>query len=303
MSSRARGMLSPPPSLRAKTYDEGIARLRTIMDRDDDRIGVNARTALYVHGVRTPLSILLLHGLTNHPGQFIEFAPQLYVLGINVVVPRMPLHGYADRMTNALAGLTAEMLIAAAYEALDATAGLGDQIAVLGISMGGLLAAHIAQYRADVDTSVPLAPDFGLLRFSRDMTDALSWILLHLPNMFLWWDPRIKAAQRPATAYPRFATHALMQTLRIGNAVDVAARVTAAAAQRIVTAVNPLDPAVNNAETREVVKSWQSLRHSGVEYAELSGLPKNHDIIDPDNPLARTDVAYPKLIGLLTRTP
>ncbi|HUA10252.1 MAG TPA: alpha/beta fold hydrolase [Candidatus Acidoferrales bacterium] len=273
------------------------------MDRDDERIAVGARTALYVHGARTPWSVVLFHGLTNHPGQFIDFAPQLYVLGVNVVVPRMPLHGYADRMTDALAGLTAEMLVAAAYESLDAAAGLGDRVAVLGISMGGLLCAHIAQYRADVDKSVPVAPDFGLLGLSRELTDCLCWLLLRLPNMFLWWDPRVKEAQRPATAYPRFATHALMQTLRIGNAVSAAARTVPAAAQQIVTAVNPLDPAVNNHETYETVESWRRLRASGVDYDELSGLPKNHDIIDPDNPLARTDIVYPKLIELLTRTP
>lgn len=292
-------MLAPPASSPAKSYDEGIARLRTIMDRDDDRIARNARTALYVHGARAPWSVVLFHGLTNNPGQYVDFAPELFVLGVNVVVPRMPFHGYADRMTDALAGLTAEMLLVSAYEAVDAAAGLADRVAVLGISMGGLLSAHLAQYRADVATSVPIAPDFGLLKFSRSMTDLLAALVLHLPNIFLWWDPRLKAAQRPAMAYPRFATHAVMQTVCIGNAVYTAARAMPPAAGRIATVVNASDPAVNNAAALQAVNRWKHLRNAGIDYVELTNLPENHDIIDPDNNEARTDLVYPKLIEIL----
>lgn len=292
-------MLAPPVSTPARDYREGIDGLHTIMDRDDDRIARNARTALYVHGARAPWSVVLLHGLTNHPGQFVDFAPQLYVLGVNVVVPRMPFHGYADRMTDALAGLTAEMLIATTYEAVDAAMGLGERVAVLGISMGGLLCAHLGQYRADVATSVPVAPDFGVLRFGRGLTDVLSAIVLRLPNFFLWWDPRLKEAQRPATAYPRFSTHALMQTLRIGNAVYKAAKTTAPAAGRISTVVNVRDPAVNNAAAKQAVDRWRRRRTAGIDYIELANLPENHDIIDPDNPQARIGLVYKKLIEIL----
>jgi len=269
------------------------------MALDDASIAPTARTVLLEGGSRTPWCVVLLHGLTNHPGQFVEFAPQVHALGANVFVPRMPFHGYADRMTNSIAGLTAEMLLESTYGAVDAAAGLGERVAVLGISMGGLLCAHLAQYRADVTTSVPVAPDFGLLEFSRTITDLLTTLLLHLPNVFLWWDPRIKAAQRPATAYPRFATHALMQTLRIGNAVYTAARTMPPVAARIATIVNAADPAVNNAETLETVTRWRARRADGIDYLELTNLPENHDIIDPDNPLARTDLVYPKLIEIL----
>ena len=177
--------------------------------------------------------------------------------------------------------------------------GLGERVAVLGISMGGLLCAHLGQYRADIATSVPIAPDFGLLRFGRGLTDVLSAIVLRLPNFFLWWDPRLKEAQRPATAYPRFSTHALMQTLRIGNAVYRAAKTTAPAAGRISTVVNVRDPAVNNAATEQVVERWKRRRSAGIDYIELTNLPENHDIIDPDNPQARIGLVYKKLIDVL----
>jgi alpha-beta hydrolase superfamily lysophospholipase len=270
------------------------------MGRDDERVASYARTAICVHGARAPWSVVLFHGLTNNPGQYVDFAPQLFVLGVNVIVPRLPLHGYADRMTDALAGLTAEMLLNAAYEAADAAMGLGERVAVLGISMGGLLCAHLAQFRSDVATSVPVAPDFGLLRFSRGLTDLLCKVVLLLPNFFLWWDPRVKAAQQPATAYPRFSTHALMQTIRIGDAVYRAACSTAPAAGRISTVVNVRDPAVNNEATKQVVDRWKRRRATGVEYIELTNLPQNHDIIDPGNPQARIGLVYPKLLEILS---
>lgn len=292
-------MLKAPASRPATSYDEGIARLKAIMDRDDDRIARGARTALYVHGRRAPWSLVLLHGFTNNPAQYVDFAPELFVLGVNVVVPRMPFHGYADRMTDALKALTAEMLIESAYEAVDAAAGLGDQVAVAGISMGGSLAAYLGQHRADIATSMPIAPDFGLLKLPRAVLSVLARILLLIPNLFLWWDPRLKEKQLPLTAYPRFPTHGLMQTVRIGDAVYASAKKQAPRAGRIATVVNTHDPAVSDGAALQVVRRWQQHRASGIDYVQLTNLPKNHDIIDPGNPLARTDLVYPRLIETL----
>jgi alpha-beta hydrolase superfamily lysophospholipase len=292
-------VLAPPASSPAGGYIDGLAKARVIMARDDARIGPTAKTLLLDHGARTPWSVVLFHGFTNHPGQFAQFAAQLYALGVNVLVPRMPLHGYADRMTDALKSLTAEMLLECSYQAADAATGLGERVAIAGLSMGGSICAYLAQYRADIATSMPIAPDFGLLNLPRWALDVLAPTVLALPNFFLWWDPRAKENQRPQTAYPRFSTHALMQTVRIGSAAYHAANREPARARRIATVVNTHDPAVSNAVTLEVLHRWQHLRASGIEYVELTDLPENHDIIDPDNPLARTDLVYPKLIEVL----
>lgn len=270
------------------------------MARDDATIAPNARTALLDAGQRTPWAVVLLHGLTNHPGQYVDLAPMIRARGANVYVPRMPLHGYADRLTDALADLRAEDLIAAANDAATIAAGLGERVAVMGISMGGLLAAYLGATRDDVAVAVPIAPDFGLLHFSGGVTKALETIALALPNLFLWWDPRVRDAMRPRTAYPRFCTHALMQTLRIGDEVRSLAQHEAPRSARLTTIVNRADPAVNNAVSAHVVRRWKARRDDGIEWIEFADLPKNHDIIDPDNPLARTEVVYPRLLEALT---
>jgi len=292
-------VLALPQSKPAASYGDAVERARAVTALDDAHIAPNAHTALLNHGAKRPWAVVLFHGFTNHPGQFVELAPQIFARGANVYVPRMRYHGYADRMTRDIAALRAEDIVADACDAVDVARGLGDQVAVLGISMGGLQCAYLAQYRDDVSVSVPIAPDFALLQLTRDVTDMLGWVFNHLPNLFVWWDPRVREKQRPRTAYPRFSTHALFQVQRLADAVFTESKREPAKAGRIVAIVNQTDPAVNNAVTRQIATDWRSLRRDGIEYVELTGLPANHDIVDPDNPLARTDLVYPRLIDAL----
>lgn len=268
------------------------------MALDDDTILPQARTALLDHGKRTSHAVVLFHGITNNPAQYAQLAPLVHQTGANVFVPRMPEHGDKNRLTPRLAKLTAEKLLASANEAVDIAFGLGERVAVLGISMGGTLAAYFGQYRP-VQIAVPVAPDFALLQLPYGVSRLLARIFLALPNFFFWWDPRAGIKQRPVTAYPRCSTRALMQTLRVGDDVYAAAKERRPLAERIVTVVNRCDPAVNNEATQEIVKEWRACGRTGIAYVELRNLPENHDIIDPGNPLARTGLVYPKLLDIL----
>lgn len=291
-------MVAVPPGHPASNYDEALARAHAFMALDDDTIMPQARTALLDHGKQTPLAVVLFHGITNNPAQYVQLAPLVHQTGANVFVPRMPEHGDKDRLTTRLAKLTAEALLASANEAVDIAFGLGERVAVLGISMGGTLAAYFGQYRS-VELAVPLAPDFALLQLPYGVSRLLARIFLALPNFFFWWDPRAGIKQRPLTAYPRCSTHALMQTLRIGDDVYAAAKERRPLAKRIVTVVNRCDPAVNNEATKEIAEQWSASNGNAINYVELRNLPENHDVIDPANPLARTDLVYPKLLEIL----
>ena len=109
------------------------------MALDGEEILPAAKTLLLEHERRVPLSVVLLHGFTNNPAQYAELAPLIFARGANVFVPRMPEHGDRDRMTASIAELKATALLHAVAGALDAAAGLGERVAVLGISMGGVL--------------------------------------------------------------------------------------------------------------------------------------------------------------------
>lgn len=296
-------MLSAPRVDPARSYAGALERVRAFQAYDDDRILPQARTALFDHGARTPLAVLLLHGFTNHPGQYREFAPLVHARGANVLVPRMPEQGDRDRLTRRMSQLTAQALLARASEALDIACGLGERVCVAGISSSGLLCAYFGQYRAHVSRAIAIAPVFSMLQLPYPISYALTHAMLVIPDMYLWWDPRVRENQRPATAYPQFSTHALAQTMRIGENVYAQARRTAPASRSIVLMTNPHDPAVNNAVTHRVALAWDKHRSGGVLEFEFTDLPRNHDIIEPDNPHARTDIVYPRLLEFILGTP
>lgn len=282
----------------ARSYDDALDRARKYMARDGADILPQSRTALLDHGGRQMLAVVLFHGFTNNPAQYAELAPLLYKRGANVFVPRLPKHGEKDRLTNRIARLTAEMLLASATEAVNLASGLGDRVAVLGISMGGSLAAYFGQFH-EIALAVPVAPEYALLKLPYPVSRAAAAVMQWLPDFFVWWDPRVREEQLPLTAYPRYSTRALAQTLRIGEEVYGAAAQRGPRADRIVTVVNPADPAVNNTAAKRVSGEW-SQRHDAIGYIELQGLPRNHDIIEPRNPQAHTEIVYPKLLEIVT---
>jgi alpha-beta hydrolase superfamily lysophospholipase len=294
-------MLQTPAVSPARSYAEAIARVRALQSLDGPNILPQARTTLLDRGEATPLAVVLLHGFTNHPGQYREFAPMLFERGVNVLIPRLPRQGDRNRMSRRLAGLTAASLLARACEAVDAAQGLGERVCIAGISTSALLAAYFAQYRSDLGRAVCISPVFALLDMPHWISRAVTQIMLAAPNAFLWWDPRIRENQRPATAYPRFPTRALAEATRIGDDVYAASAKRPFAARSVTVMINACDPAVNNAATVEVVRRWREYR--AAELYDFRDLPKNHDIVDPDNPHARTAIVYPQLLERILGTP
>ena len=278
----------------AASFDAAVARVRALQSLDGPEILPQAHTTLLHHGARAPLAVVLLHGFTNHPGQYRAFAPLVFERGANVLIPRLPEHGDRDRMTKRLKRLKAEMLIERAVDAVDAACGLGERVAVLGISSSGLIACYLAQFRGDLAQAIAIAPEFAILDLSLAATHAAALAMRILPNMMLWWDPRVKNGMHPLTAYPRFSTRALAQTLRIAGDLEAGAPLRSP----VRAVVNPADPAVNNTVTEEVVARWRRAG-SDARTIAIPGLPRNHDIVEPDNPKARTDAVYPRLLSLL----
>src|SRR5690348_2407872 len=71
----------------ARDYAEAKERVERYKALDGDpNIIPAAYTKLYDSGQRTPLAVVLLHGITNHPGQFVQLAPLVHGLGANVFV-------------------------------------------------------------------------------------------------------------------------------------------------------------------------------------------------------------------------
>jgi len=264
-------------------------------EHNDPRIDPRYGTRAWLRDEPAPLAVLLLHGLTNAPPQYDALAAELVARGHAVVVPRMPYHGYCDRMTDALADLSAGDLQAAALRGLTIAALAGDRVVALGISIGATLAGWLAA-RTPLDTAIAVAPFCGVRELYGGSNDALGAVLRAAPNRFGWWDPRIKADQPPQHGYPRFATRALGASLQLST--ELAAPASAAHGRRVFLVLNHDDPVVNN---RFATRRFARLAEQGiaVEDVVLRGLPKVHDIIEPAIPQGRPDLVYPKLIELI----
>lgn len=68
----------------------------------------------------------------------------------------------ADRTSNALADLAAEELLGVMDPSLDIAAGLGERVAMFGLSLGGNVAAASGQLRENLFLATPVSPAIGL---------------------------------------------------------------------------------------------------------------------------------------------
>lgn len=96
------GVASAQPS----SYERAVAMIARRQATDDSIAAAGARTILLTHDAATPRAIVLLHGLTDSPGQFEELAHRLHDDGNNVFVPRFPLHGVRGGDVRTLSALT-----------------------------------------------------------------------------------------------------------------------------------------------------------------------------------------------------
>ncbi len=286
----------------SSTYPDSMQRMRALLAREhaDARINPGCSSIVFEHGQRTPRSIVCLHGITSSPVQFAELGAQFHSRGYNVVIPRMPHHGYRNRLTHAQAELTVSDYAAHVDEAIALGRGLGEHLTVIGLSVGGVLAAWCAQTRPDVDLTVPIAPSFAPRGLPLRMLRALTWTLRWLPNLFVPWDYRHPDPQTTGCAYPRFSTHALAESFRLGLEVLQAASRQPPAAGSILVVTTAGDMAVNNATTRTVVRRWRKHASTRVrEHVFGPELGAMHDIIGPYQPDARVEYVYPILLDLV----
>lgn len=233
--------------------------------------------------------------MSASPAQFDRIGRALFERGHNVLAPRLPRHGHADPLSTALERLRPEDLYQAVSDYVETARELGDRITVAGFSLGGLLAAWIAQHYA-VDRAVLIAPFLGVSVIPNRLMGGVAERLLRLPNRFHWWNPILRERQTPANGYPRYTTHAIAYAYRIARSLLDEARDGGPAAQRVSIVTNATEVAVNNFAIRRLYECWHDRRPDDVEIAVLTGLPLSHDIVSPLRPWRLADRVHPYLL-------
>ncbi len=269
-------------------------RLDRLLALDHAFVGDKGRTIALLHEGRRPRAVVLLHGMTSSPAQFSRYARDLHARGHNVLVPRLPRHGHADRFSEAAARITGDELLTAAREILAVARELGDRVTVAGFSLGGLLTAWIAQHDR-VDRAVAIAPFLGVAVLPSRVMKAAAEVVMRLPNSFQWWDPFLRERQMPAHGYPRYSTHAIAHAYLVARNLLRDASESAPLTHDIVLVNNSHESAVNNRAIRKLEASW---RAHGIDVTSLvlHGLPFSHDIIEPLRLPGIADRVYPQLL-------
>ena len=146
------------------TYEEAVARFERLSLSQEEATTPLTRSILYTHGHRAQKAVVFFHGYSSSPQQFRDLGERFFRLGYNVLIPRLPHHGIANRKLENLSTLRAEELRECADTSVNIATGLGDKIYVGGLSAGGVMAAWIAENRKEVSRVLLIAPALVLGR-------------------------------------------------------------------------------------------------------------------------------------------
>ena len=280
-------------------YSQGMRIAAALTDLDGPNVIPLCHTRIYSHGHRVERSLVLLHGFTNCPQQMDALARQFYERGWNVLIPRYPRHGYTNRLNTSISALRAEHLIALANRAADVGSAMGERLTVAGLSLGALLAGHLAQTHDGIERAVLIAPMLGLKPIPGPVLGAMSRLAAVMPNFYMWWNSELKDRLGPAYGYPRFATHAYAALFEVGRLLVRSARSTAPKTRSIAVITNAAEPRLDNRFTYRLIRSWRA-KGLAVETREFRASDQlSHDLIDPGNAAQNTALVYPIVSRLI----
>ena len=275
-------------------YSAALLRVERQQAADDHIAAPGGRTRLLTHGHRTARVDVLLHGFTDSPNQFATLADSLFVSGDNVYVPRLPHHAERSGDARALAGLKAVELRRTADSATDVATALGDTVIVIGLSVGGTMAAWIGQHRREARRIVMIAPAFAAGRVPSRLERYLINLVERLPNVTRRAAPDSARPDRN----PGFATHALAEVLRLGSAVEDAATTAPPQATEFVLLLNDRDRTIKSAAALAVAKDWERSGASVSVYTLPASLGLPHNVLDGREEATHPPFIIPALVAM-----
>lgn len=298
-------LLWPPAALApravrvAHSREQALARLQVLAQADTAALTSGCGTFALVPAARAPRAFVLLHGITNCPLQFAALAESLHARGDAVIVPRVPHHGLANRMTTELAALRADEMTALVTECVGVARGLGDTVVVMGLSTSGVIAAWAGQVLPGVDRAVVIAPALAPPWQPAPLGAVAARLAMRLPNQFVWWDDeKREALGGPAQCYPRFATRAMGEVYVLAGALQGAAARERPVAHDLVLVTTAADEAVSLPAVRALAELWRA-RGAAVREVEFPREERVvHDMVDPAQVGARIESVYPVLLAL-----
>jgi len=281
------------------SYAEASQRFDAWAEPESDlNVFEPCRSGLYGTGERTAVSVVFFHGLTNCPRQFQELAETLQENGVNVVVLRAPEHGIASDDSASIGDVgyansfTADDMREWADTSVDIGEGLGEQVRVLGLSMGGVAAAWVAQHR-EVDRVVAVSPALTLHGVPDFVQYAFPNLFTRIPHF------SVEAAPTLDHAYPGTTPAGAAEMYRMAREVLRSADDRPPKTTDLVVITNAADDQIDNNDVDELVARW--LAH-GADVA-TSRFPADaalpHDVVDSGQKTGNTALTWPVFLEAL----
>ena len=211
---------------------------------------------------------------------------------------RIPHHGLASRKVGELRHATPEVMRDYADDVVDIAAGLGDEVDVVGLSVGGSIASWIAQNRSDVNLVMSIAPMYGIGNLPRFVDYFLLNFATRAPN----FNPTSPSEPQREHVYRGQSSKGVANAMLFGKTLLAQAAEEEKAASHIIVITNDNDTTVNNQLTDDLTAMWQATGSEPITFVfpKEDGYP--HNIIDrTSNPDA--DVVYAKILELLGEAP
>ena len=282
----------------AQSYEEAMARWDTLVTPTEEEGGELmsplADSFLLEHGQKTDRVYVLVHGLTNSPHQWEPFAKELYDKGYNVLVVRMPYHGLKSHSVGELKHLTPELLANYMDDVTDVAVGFGDDVRIIGISVGGTAAAWAAQNRPDAELVMLVSPMFGMGVLPDWGNKFMMNFFSRFPNINLP-DPTEPEREH---VYRGQSTRGVAVSIAFGQSVMKQAESTPPAVKDIILVTNANDTTVSNEDAYKIADIWEQngANVTRYEFPKELGLPHNSiDITSTED----TQIVYDKLLELL----
>ena len=280
-------------------YQETIERFARLARQEAEIVHEAGASRLLAHGARTARAYVLLHGTTNSPAQWLEFASLLFDLGHNVYLPRAPYHGLRSRRVSELARLTAADLQSYALDAVAAGCGLGEELALIGVSGGATIAAWAAQNCPEINVTVLGMPFFNLYGLPERFSSPVRKLLGRLPDFAL---TRPGESHR-SWVYRGQSTHGVAAYLALASDVTGKARGGAAPGGKIIILTTSRDRLANNGTTKRLAAAWRGLGAEVVQYHFPASANVPHNSADPAADPDSRRLFYQKIAALLEESP
>jgi len=291
---------APVPLAAPASFADAVALVARRQAEDDSAAVRGGRSVLLTHGTRTPRVFVLLHGFTDLPEQFAVVGQHLFAAGDNVYIPRLPKHGARRAPMRSLGRISAQELARFGDSCVTIAGALGDSIVVVGLSAGGVIAASVAQSRAEVRRAVLIAPAIAPGRLSDDASHGLVAVASKLPEITRTNAPLDSTR---ADYVQGITTRGLAQVLRLGQSVRDASAAREPAAKDMVFLLNEADHTVSEQAAIDLAQHWSNHGARVAVHRFPASLALPHNLMEVDARGGNVGLVFPVVEALARGAP